>query len=100
MTPMRLRALALLLFAYVSVEFANPLMPGAVSLDGTMEAVRAERADPPPGPPMITWRLHEPLVVQREVPRQPALVEPARHGPAVIRRAPPAPPPPAPSEDD
>jgi hypothetical protein len=41
------RRLALFLFVYVTLDFANPLMPGAVRLDGgSVDAVHAERARP------------------------------------------------------
>ena len=37
--------LTLLLFLYVAADFANPLMPGAVSYpNGSVEAVRVERS--------------------------------------------------------
>jgi hypothetical protein len=41
------RRLALLLFVYVSLEFANPFMPGAVTFEGgAIEAAKVERHRP------------------------------------------------------
>jgi hypothetical protein len=98
---MRLRALALLLLAYVSVEFSNPLMPGAVSLlDGSLEAVLAQRTVPPATAATMAWRILAPRVVIVELPRPVAPGEPRRIAPVVIRRAPPQPPPPTIAEDD
>ena len=38
------RRLAIVLFVYVSLEFANPFMPGAVTFEGgPMEAAKVER---------------------------------------------------------
>lgn len=42
---MAARRLALLLLLYVSLDVANPLMPGAVQfVDGSVEVVQADRA--------------------------------------------------------
>ena len=55
-TIMNCSRLTLLLFLYVAADFANPLMPGAVSYpNGSVEAVHAERsrmADVLPGTPV------------------------------------------------
>lgn len=47
MVAMDARRLTLFLFVYVTLDFANPLMPGAVRFDGgSVDAVHAERARP------------------------------------------------------
>jgi hypothetical protein len=88
--------LTFLLFLYVSADFANPLMPGAVSYaNGSIEAVQVERSrmeDVPPVAPVVAffdridlanlkWRapqvtLTHPIRTQRRVP--PRRVLPAR----------------------
>jgi hypothetical protein len=49
--------LSVLLILYVAADFANPLMPGAVTfLDGSVEAVHVERArfaECAPGAPVL-----------------------------------------------
>lgn len=58
MTPARW--LAVLLLAYLALDFANPLMPGAVSFDpdDSVEAVRGGHA---PAPDAVSF-VGEPLV--------------------------------------
>ena len=57
MTPSRL---SVLLILYVAADFANPLMPGAVTfLDGSVQAVHVERArfaEVPPATPALASR--------------------------------------------
>jgi len=54
---MNLRRLSVLFILYVAADFANPLMPGAVTfLDGSVEAVHVERArfaEVTPGAPVL-----------------------------------------------
>jgi hypothetical protein len=92
--------LALALLAYLALDFANPLMPGAVDfVQGTVPAVGAERArstervametptphDPPP-PPVPSLALPGPPArapLPRRPPRVPGRCRPrARSGPA------------------
>jgi hypothetical protein len=96
--------LTFLLFLYVAADFANPLMPGAVSFpDGAIEALHVERqrmADVVPVVPVVvsdvrieadrlTWHYPGPTVVD---PSAPWLVP--------LRRALlPRPEPPPPSDD-
>jgi hypothetical protein len=69
--PMRLRQLALLLVLYVSAEFSNPLMPGAVTFDGgSMETAKTQRHRPdPPGALHATYE----MPALSAVPEQPAV---------------------------
>ena len=61
------RRLALLLFVYVSLEFANPFMPGAVTFEGgSMETAKVERHRPAaPAPPPASPEGRVPTVVAR-----------------------------------
>jgi hypothetical protein len=59
-TVMSCSRLTLLLFLYVTADFANPLMPGAVSYpNGSVEAVHVERSRTadvlPPGAPVVAF---------------------------------------------
>jgi hypothetical protein len=64
---MTLGRLSVLLILYVAADFANPLMPGAVTfLDGSVEAVHVERArfaECTPGTPVLAS--HERVEVAR-----------------------------------
>jgi hypothetical protein len=64
---MSLSRLSVLLILYVAADFANPLMPGAVTfLDGSVEAVHVERvrfAEAIPGAPVLAP--HECIEVAR-----------------------------------
>jgi hypothetical protein len=86
--------LALLLVVYVALDFANPLMPGAVSFEGgSVEAVDADGARP--AVPVVDLG---PVPVSRTVldrgvgiqaPREPSPVpEHRRHAVTRTRRAP------------
>jgi hypothetical protein len=59
LSPVRWLGLALLL--YVSVDFANPLLPGAVQLDpgASIEAVRSHPG-PLSSPSLVHWRQPDP----------------------------------------
>jgi hypothetical protein len=106
MGAMGITRLAPLLLVYVTLDFANPLMPGAVRFDGgSVDAVHADR--PHPLTPMAPVDLvPTPENVVDRAPRvqasgRPSLVpERRRRAVARIRRAPPSPShPTAPSED-
>jgi hypothetical protein len=64
---MSLSRLSVLLILYVAADFANPLMPGAVTfLNGSVEAVHVERArflECAPGAPVLAP--HEGVEVAR-----------------------------------
>jgi hypothetical protein len=96
---------ALILVVYVSLDFANPLMPGAVRLAGAaLETVEAERSRvggverlPPAPAPTVDREVREaPGSVRleaREAPRS----RPRRPGPGTLR-LPAGPPPSDPDE--
>jgi hypothetical protein len=96
---------SLLLLVYITLDFANPLMPGAVSFDrGSVEVVNADRARPTAvvpvcivtSPETVLERLHDVQAVPRPAPSA------HRSWEAVIRirHAPPSSPDPAVSPDD
>ncbi len=64
------RCLALILLAYVALDFANPLMPGAVTFDpdDSVEAVRAGHVPAPDAVPSVSEPL-VPAVVRAPTPR-------------------------------
>jgi hypothetical protein len=103
MVAMDARRLALLLFVYVTLDFANPLMPGAVRFDGgSVDAIRADRVRPTPSVPVAFVPLPE-IVIDRRVDVQASgrpspVSEPRRHAVIRIRRAPSSSDPTAPSE--
>jgi hypothetical protein len=88
---MRFGPLPVVLVLYVAADFANPLMPGAVSFtDGLIQAVRAERARPAdlpgdlPGLPVLAGA--EPVSPDVSDPR-PTPVRAAARWLAPVRRA-------------
>lgn len=106
MVAMDARRLALLLVVYLTLDFANPLMPGAVRFEGgSVEAVRADRARPvTPAVPVSLHPSPEPVIDRvahvRAHDRPSPIPEPPRHAVTRIRRAPAASAdPPAVSED-
>lgn len=91
MASMRCRGLALLLVLYVAADFANPMMPGAVSFDPaeSVEGIHAARAPqssvtvlPAPTPPQLEgpsrdpsptrWRPTRPVRLPFDLPGPPA----------------------------
>jgi hypothetical protein len=106
MVGMDASRLALLLLVYVTLDFANPFMPGAVSFDGgSVDAVRADRARPlTPAVPVDLASSSEagidPVARVRASVRPGPIPEPRHHAVTRIRRAPPSSSdPPAASED-
>ena len=103
---MRASRLAILFFLlYVAFDFANPLMPGAVSFDpnDSVEAVRASQARAGAATvatvPRTPERLRAPGEARPVVRAEPVILPP-RERLGHRRRAPaPAPPPPQASED-
>jgi hypothetical protein len=103
------RHLPLLLVLYVTLDFANPLMPGAVSfVAGSIEVVQADRttraARSVPAParlvPMVpTWSIVP--VEDTLAPPAPLPLAPPSRALRVVRHAPPQhlPTAPSPSED-
>jgi hypothetical protein len=89
---MNLSRLSILLILYVAADFANPLMPGAVSYPkGSVEAVHVERsrtADVLPDAPVIA---SFECVALTELPRYPVRMTASRPVPAhrriPVRRA-------------
>jgi hypothetical protein len=103
MDPSRL---AFLLLVYVTLDFANPLMPGAVHFEGgSVDAVQADRARPvTPAAPVSLQPSPEPVIDRvayiRAPDRPSPIPEPRRYAVTRIRRAPaPSADPPAGSED-
>lgn len=79
---MSLGRLSVVLILYVAADFANPLMPGAVTfLDGSVEAVHVERArfaDVTPVMPVLASRERIEVVrLPRHAPPHPTPVPPA-----------------------
>jgi hypothetical protein len=76
---MSLSRLSILLILYVAADFANPLMPGAVSYpNGSVEAVHVERsrtADALPDPPVFA---SFECVALTELPRYPVRMRASR----------------------
>jgi hypothetical protein len=71
---MTLNRLSVLLILYVAADFANPLMPGAVSYpNGSVQAVHAERsrsADVLPAAPIVaSFERFELTDLRRDAPR-------------------------------
>lgn len=79
MRAMSLLKLALLLVVYVSLDFANPMMPGAVSFDsgGSVEGRKADRGRDADA---VASRLQATTVL-RHVTVQPARIGSARPAP-------------------
>lgn len=105
MQSMRARRFVLLLLLYVSLDFANPLMPGAVQfIDGSFSVVNADRVRPET-PSVDATLIHVPAPGPTELALEPAphyrpLVRDQRPHLVLARRPLPAPPDPAsPSED-
>lgn len=96
MRAMSARRFSLLLLLYVSLDVANPLMPGAVQfVDGSVEMVQADRARPENivAPALLAHvpTLGRPHVVVQTVPRsRPMIVDhpqpllPARRPPDAL----------------
>jgi hypothetical protein len=96
---------SLLLLVYVTLDFANPLMPGAVSFDrGSVEVVQGDRARPTAVVPVCIVPSPEPVFERlrdvRAVHRPAQTVHPSRDAVIPIRHAPPSSPDPAVSPDD
>jgi hypothetical protein len=94
MQTMRARFVVLLLLLYLSADFANPLMPGAVQfLDGYLSVVKADRVrpeSPPVDAALIHHRAPEPAdlaLVPETVFRYPPLVRERRPRLVFARRA-------------
>jgi len=82
---MLLRRLALLLFVYVSAEFSNPFMPGAVTFEGgSMETAKAERHRPAAPVPLRPALIDRVPSVVRRVPAPPARISAAPRRPIPI----------------
>lgn len=84
---MRRGRLALLVLLYVALDFANPLMPGAVRLvEGCVEAVQAERGRADSGPAQadrpVTADRSDRVAVRSVAPRR--LPRPAVPRPAIV----------------
>ena len=107
MVAMRvLQRLVLLLLVYVAVDFANPLMPGAVSFnpDDSVEAVRASQARVGDAPvvavsPRVADRLQTPAS-GRPIARVEPVILPPRERLGHRLRAPAPPPASAQSSED
>src|SRR5262245_15363268 len=100
------RHLPLLLLLYVTLDFANPLMPGAVRFEaGSIEVVQADRAVRAARPATSLARLVAVFPIGAAVPVDAALARPvpvpppapsvapwaARRAPPQLRSTPPAP---------
>lgn len=102
---MTARRLALLLSLYVSLDVANPLMPGAVQfVDGSVEVVQAERARSEslsaPAPLVRLPTLERPQVAVQAPPRSHPITVDRRQALRPVRRPSDASSaPPSPSED-
>jgi hypothetical protein len=91
------RHLPLLLLLYVTLDFANPLMPGAVSfVAGSIEVVQADRTVRATRPAATTARLVAVLPTWSVVPTDAALARsaplpllPSRRSLRAVRRTPP-----------
>lgn len=96
MTMMDASRLALLLLVYVTLDFANPLMPGAVRFDGgSVDAVHADRGRPATPASPIDLPLSSETVIDRVLhvrasDRPSPILEPRRQPMTRIRRAPPS----------
>lgn len=106
MLTMHRSRLALLLLVYVTLDFANPLMPGAVRFDrGSVDVVQGDRTRA--GVPTVCVELAptpETVVVRlpqvHALPRPRFAAEPRRPPMTPVRRAlPPSSDPATPSED-
>jgi hypothetical protein len=103
---MRARRLAPLLILYVSLDFANPMMPGAVSFDpdDSVEAIRPDRSrvdgDAAPAPPGPAAERLEPSRLVRLAARPAPGIVPPRRAPVLPRLRPARSPDPAPGSDD
>lgn len=102
---MTARRFALLLVLYVSLDFANPLMPGAVwFLDGSVDMVHADRVRPESVPidaALADLPAHGQPDVLLQAPRlsRPVIHDRRQHR-VSIRRLPHAPPDSSPSSED
>ena len=104
-----MRRLPLLLLLYVTLDFANPLMPGAVSFEaGSIEVVQGDRTARAARPAAIPANLATEFPIWGVVPmdvtlaRPPSLpLRPSSRALRAVRRAPPQhfSPAPSPSED-
>ena len=105
MRPMAARRLALLLLLYVSLDVANPLMPGAVQfVDGSVEVIQADRARPEslaaPAPLVRLPALERPQVAVQTLPSSRPMTVDSRQALLPVRRpADASSGPPSPSED-
>jgi hypothetical protein len=94
------RLLIVLVVGYVTLDFANPLMPGAVRFDqGAIHSVHADRPARPAPPGVAEARAEVPgatAVRPEAAPLRPTPPVPARATPPV-RRSPPSPPDSSPS---
>jgi hypothetical protein len=96
---------SLLLLVYITLDFANPLMPGAVSFDGgTVEVVQGDRARPTAVAPVCIVPSPETVIERprdvQAVPRPALTVHRSRDAVIRILHAPPSSPDPAVSPDD
>lgn len=90
---MAARRLALLLLLYVSLDVANPLMPGAVQfVDGSVEVVQGDRARPgslcAPGLLVRLPTLERPRVAVQTLPRSCPVSAGPRQALLPVRRPP------------
>jgi hypothetical protein len=105
MSPMLARRLVFSLLLYVSLDFANPLMPGAVQfLNGSFSVVSADRVRPE-SPSVDAALLHHPApgptaLVPALVPHPRPLIRERRPRLVIAHRPKHAPPDPAPSPED
>jgi hypothetical protein len=97
--------LAWLILIYVTLDFANPLMPGAVNFDAedSVDGVHAERvrADRFETINAVTPALFHAAIVESErISRPVVALERSDREPSVVRRTPARPPEPASPGDD
>jgi hypothetical protein len=94
MVTMDASRLALLLLVYVTLDFANPLMPGAVRFDdGSVDVVHADRTRPVmPTPPADLASPSDIVIDPRAHVRAPdhpsSILQPRRRAVTRIRRSP------------
>jgi hypothetical protein len=91
---METRRVALLLLVYVTLDFANPLMPGAVRFDdGSVDVVHADRARPATPAPAVDLASSSEIVIDprahiRPPDRPNSIAQPRHHAVTRIRRSP------------